>query len=638
LAGGSWLVGTLVFLSWPGSAAAGAESYRMSAHLDPEARKVLGTAEITWLNSSTAPVADLQFHLYFNAWRDSQSSFLTAAERWIRAGGRRLPEDWGGIDVTRISVRSLDPPDPRGGIRSSQDLTAETEFIQPDDGNPYDKTVWRVLLQRAVQPGERLQIDLEFETKVPRTFARTGFRGDYFFLAHWFPKLGVLEYDGTWNCHQFIQTEFFSDFSRYDVTLTVPSGWIVGATGREVERRQEGGETTLRYAEDKVHEFAWVTCPRFQEFKRPFHAQGLPSVEMRLLLMPDHLGQQDRYFAATEATLRYYGEWFGPYPYGYLTIVDPAFGSGSGGMEYPTLFTGGTRWWNPKGSGSPEGVTVHECGHQFWYGIVANNEFEDAWLDEGFNTYSTERVMGIAFQPTFVMRRYLHGSVPYLFGDLVRSEEAASGLNGFESPLKRDVTARPAYQYGPDGYRINAYTKPALMLLTLERLLGWDTFQQVLSTYFRRFAFRHPRPADFQRILEEQTGKDFTWFWDETLYSSNVFDYAVEEVTTRRDGQEVLVRRWGEAIFPVDIRIVFEGGDEVLEQWDGRDRWHRFRYERPERVTRVQVDPGEVLALDVRRVNNSWVKDAPTRLAARKWASKWTVWFQHMLEFLAFAG
>ena len=186
----------------------------MSAHLDPEARKVLGTAEITWLNSSTAPVPDLQFHLYFNAWRDSRSSFLTAAERWIRAGGRRLPEDWGGIDVTRISVRSLDPQDPRGGIRSSQDLTAETEFIQPDDGNPYDKTVWRVLLRRTVQPGERLQIDLEFETKVPRTFARTGFRGDYFFLAHWFPKLGVLEYDGTWNCHQFVQTEFFSDFSR----------------------------------------------------------------------------------------------------------------------------------------------------------------------------------------------------------------------------------------------------------------------------------------------------------------------------------------------------------------------------------------------------------------------------------------
>lgn len=612
---------------------AGAEAYRIEARLVPAEKVVEGSAEIRWRNTARVPVDELRFHLYFNAWRDRNSSFLSRAERWERMRGLR-PEDWGGIDVPTIRVSSLEG----GDAPVLPDLVQDSAFIQPDDGNPYDRTVWEVRLQRPVAPGASVQIRLDFRTKIPRTFARTGFRGDYFFLAHWFPKLGVIEPEGTWNCHQFIQTEFFSDFSHYDVSLTVPKGWVVGATGQLAELTEREGEAVHRYVADRVHEFAWVTCPDFLEYERTFTFDGLPPVKVRLLLMPDHEGQQERYFAATAAALQYYGEWFGPYPYGYLTVVDPAYRSGSGGMEYPTLFTGGTRWLNPEGSGSPEGVTVHECGHQFWYGLVANNEFEHAWLDEGFNTYATERVMNLVFRPTYLVDRYLENFVPLRFADLPRSSRSASGLGGMRSPLKLDVMARPSWQYGPGAYRVNSYTKPALMLVTLERLLGWETFQKVLATYFERFTFGHPKPEDFQAILEEVTGKDFSWFWEQTLYSSDVFDYAVEDVSTRRDGQEVLVRRWGEAIFPVEVRIVFESGEEVRERWDGRDRWKLFRYERVDPVVRVEVDPEEVLTLDVRRSNNSWVRAAPTSAAAAKWASKWMVWFQHLLEFFAFAG
>ncbi|GAB4234172.1 MAG: M1 family metallopeptidase [Acidobacteriota bacterium] len=613
--------------------AAGAEAYRIEARLLREVKVLEGRAEIQWRNTARVPVDELRFHLYFNAWRDRNSSFLSRAGRWVRMQGLR-PEDWGGIEVPAIRVF----PARLEAAAGASDLVQDTAFIQPDDGNPYDRTVWQVRLQRPVEPDEVVEIRLDFRTKIPRTFARTGFRGDYFFLAHWFPKLGVIEPDGTWNCHQFIQTEFFSDFSRYDVSLTVPKGWVLGATGQLVGMRENGEEAVHRYVAERVHEFAWVTCPEFREYERTFTFEDLPAVKVRLLLMPDHEGQQERYFAATEAALRYYGEWFGPYPYGYLTVVDPAYRSGSGGMEYPTLFTGGTRWLNPEGSGSPEGVTVHECGHQFWYGLVANNEFEHAWLDEGFNTYSTERVMETVFRPTFLVDRYLEDFVPLRFSDLPRSPRSASGLGGPHSPLKLDVMARPSWQYGPGAYRVNSYTKPALMLLTLERLLGWETFQKVLATYFQRFTFGHPKPEDFRAVLEEVTGRDFSWFWAETLDSSNVFDYAVEEVATRREGQEVLIRRWGEAVFPVEVRIVFESGEEVKERWDGRDRWRLFRYERADPVVRVEIDPEEVLALDVRRSNNSWVRSAPTAVAATKWAAKWMVWFQHLLEFFAFAG
>ena len=205
-----------------------------------------------------------------------------------------------------------------------------------------------------------------------------------------------------WNTHQFHSaTEFYSDYGVYDVRITVPRGFVVGASGREARARSTTptATTTHRYRGDDIHDFAWTTSPRFLDVRRTFEHPTLPRVEMRLLLQPEHAGQEARHFAATAATLRYYGEWFGAYPYGHITIVDPAFQSGSGGMEYPTLFTAGARWIAPRGVTQPEAVTIHEAGHQCWYGIVGSNEFEHAWMDEGLNTFSDGAGIEEAFEP-----------------------------------------------------------------------------------------------------------------------------------------------------------------------------------------------------------------------------------------------
>ena len=139
--------------------------------------------------------------------------------------------------------------------------------------------------------------------------------------------------------------------------------------------------------------------------------------------------------------LKYYGEWFGPYPYGHITIIDPAYQSGAGGMEYPTLFTAGTRWLAPARVTTPEGVTVHEAGHQFWYGMVANNEFEDAWMDEGFNTYSTARAIAQVYDPNYLALRYFGGFVPWVFKDIALSRE----IDGNRLPgYRRDAEERRA--------------------------------------------------------------------------------------------------------------------------------------------------------------------------------------------------
>ena len=196
---------------------------------------------------------------------------------------------------------------------------------------------------------------------------------------------------GGWTAHQFFaNSEFFSDFGRYDVRMTVPKGWMVGATGVEQSRSRSPAAARRRIAtsQDDVHDFAWTTSPDFIEKRQRFEHAGLPPVQMRLLLQPEHEDLADRHFAGAAAALQYYGEWYGAYPYPTLTIVDPPYQSESGGMEYPTLFTGGTRWLAPRYSNDPEYVVLHEAGHQFWYGMVANNEVEFAWLDEGLNEYT----------------------------------------------------------------------------------------------------------------------------------------------------------------------------------------------------------------------------------------------------------
>jgi hypothetical protein len=343
----------------------------------------------------------------------------------------RRSDEWGRIDISSIALTSP----------ASGDLTASQRFIAPDDGNEHDRTVLSVPLAHPIEPGGSATIDIAWTAHVPRTIARTGAIGNFFFIAQWFPKLGVLQDEG-WNCHQFhAATEFFADYGVYDVSLTVPTGWPLGATGVEREKRDNGnGTTTHRYHQDDVHDFAWTTSPDYLVRTATFEHPTLPPVDMRLLLQPEHDGQADRHFDATRATLKYYGEWYGPYPYGHITIVDPAWQSGAGGMEYPTLFTAGTRWLAPARVTTPESVTVHEAGHQFWYGVVGNNEFEHAWLDEGFNTFSTARAVSQVFDPNYLAVRYFGGFVPWVFRDIRISRETdGNRLTGYRRDAESDA-------------------------------------------------------------------------------------------------------------------------------------------------------------------------------------------------------
>jgi aminopeptidase N len=347
---------------------------------------------------------------------------------------------------------------------------------------------------------------------------------------------------------------------------------------------------------------------------------------MRLLLQPEHAAQAERHFDATRTTLKYYGEWYGAYPYGHITIIDPAYQSGAGGMEYPTLFTAGSRWLAPGRVTTPEGVTVHEAGHQFWYGIVGNNEFEDAWMDEGFNTFSTARAIAQVYDPNYTALRYFGGFVPWVFTDLPQSREIdGNRLTGYRHDARSDAQSTPSFRYFPSTGGSITYNKTALWLNTLERWIGWPTLQRVMATHFERWKFKHPKPADFFAVAKEVSGRDLTGFFDQVYRSSNVFDYGVQDVK----GSTAIVRRYGEAIFPIEIHVTLAGGKRVVERWDGQERWKAYSYDSP--IDAVQVDPQRVLLLDVNYTNNSWTRRPATAKAATRWTAQWLVWLEDCL-------
>ena len=624
-------------------------NYTITARLDPASRTLKGDELITWRNITSTPATSLRFHLYYNAWRNTRSS-------WIReshlAGdtdlASRPEQDWGWIDITNLRVIGA------GG--TPVDLISRLRFIAPDDGNAEDRTLAEVQLDTPVRPGEIVNVHVAWSSRVPRTFSRTGAIGSFYFLAQWFPKIGVLS-DNGWRAHQFhAATEFFADFGVYDVRLTVPNGWIVGASGVESSRRDEGdGTTTHQYLAEDVHDFAWTTSPDFLERTAVFEHPTLPRVALRLLLQPEHAGQADRHFRATQATLKYYGEWYGPYPYPNLTIVDPAWQSGAGGMEYPTLFTAGARWIAPRRVPQPDSVTVHEAGHQWWYGIVASNEFEHAWMDEGLNTFSTARTLDQFFGPQHYAKRYFGGFVPWVFRNVTLSRATdGNRLSGYRTNARADAQSKETWRYWPGSASSISYNKTALWLHTLERMLGWDTLQRAMSTYFSRWAFRHPEPDDFFAAVNEAAGRDLTWFFDQVHRNAYAFDYGVSELTSEQplesgyfgDGDArafasaasdrgyrttVVVRRHAEGIFPVDVRVVFANQEEVRWKWDGRDTWKLFEVTKPVRAVSAEVDPDRVLLLDANYTNNSMAVAPRTAAAARKWSLAWLVWLQDQL-------
>jgi hypothetical protein len=618
-------------------------NYRISVKLDVKKKMLHGSEILAWRNASQDRIKDLQFHLYLNAFKNPESTFM-------KEGGRRYRElrmpTWGWINVTKMSVR--------GG----EDLTDSIEYISPDDGNPDDETVIRVPLAKPVRPGQTITLDVEFEAQLPSIFSRTGFRRNFYMVAQWFPKIGVYEaageryaVKGTWNCHQFhANTEFYADYGVYDVDINVPQKYIVGAVGLlRQEVPDTGGTKTVSFHAEDVHDFSWTASPDFAVVEDRWQ-----DVRIRLLTQQYKLGGiSQRYIQSVKVALQHLNDWIGRYPYPNITIVDPPFlAEQAGGMEYPTLITGLSIWGLPHGvSGLPgipdvEEVTIHEFTHQYWYGLVGNNEFEEAWLDEGFTQYFETRIMDAAYgRKTSAVNFF-----GFHAGDF---EQARSWYTGMKNPKLAPIL-QPAWEYTAGGYDGFTYAKSAVVLTTLERMIGWPVMDEIMRTYFERWKFKHPCTRDFIAVVNEivpkyhgkKFGENMNWYFDEVLSGTNVCDYALSSIGVAELDQpggepgtkneqdyvsRVLVSRLGEVILPVDVLIRFDDGKEIRETWDGRARWKQFSYTGRSRVVSATVDPDDDIPLDINRNNNSKTRE-PSSLPFWKYTMKFMALVQAILS------
>jgi len=613
-------------------------AYEIEAKLDPTKHTIAASETLTYKNLTGQPQQTFPFHLYLNAFQP-QSTFMTEVRR-SGTRGNGPDSDWDPKHFGSVTVDKLE-------VEGAGDLTSKMEFIQPDDHNTEDHTVFQVTLPKPIAPGASVQFRIIFHDLLPRVVERTGYAHDFDMVGQWFPKVGVW-WKNAWNCHQFhANTEFFADFGTFDVKVTVPQNEIVGAGGDLVSTANNSdGTKTLTYHSEDVHDFSWTASPSFTVVEDSWTGSRGP-VKIHLLMSPGHMASAQRYIDAEKGTLRLFDQWYGPYPYDRITMVDPPHGGAdAGGMEYPTLITLGTSLHMPQGVLAPEIVTEHEFGHQYWYGMVATNEFEEAWLDEGINSYTEVKVMDALYGRST-------SAINFPFAQM-----SESGLQqiGYLSDPNKDPIARFAWLFmNSNSYVGITYGKTATVLLTLEKVIGEETLRQALHTYFMRYRFTHPTGEDFLKTIEEVSGKDLRWYFNQAIYGTQILDYSLADAhsdplqwwetsthaSKKNDKDQVYrsyvsVVRKGDFIFPVDVDIKFDDGSTAVEHWNGQDRWVRYQYDRKAKIQSAQIDAHNQLTLDRDPFNNSFTEDSDPR-AAHKLRTIWVFaseWLSQLLAWL----
>ncbi len=461
-------------------------AYTIDAHLDTDKKSLDATETLTYKNLTGQSLTSIPFHLYLNAFRP-ESTFT------------RETHSGGGIRDSEAEDEY--PPEKRGSITLSHidangygDLTSALRFIAPDDGNAEDHTVAEIPLPHSLAPNDSITFHLAFHDQFPLSIARNGYKRDFIMGAQWYPKPGVF-WHGAWNCHQYhATTEFFSDFATFNVSLNLPSRYVVGATGVPTAEFTNGvpkGTKTLSFYAEDVGDFAWAASPNFTITDGTFLSSMGP-VKIHVLALKAHPKAGPRYLDIIQKTMAQFDQRYGPYPYKIVTVIDPEPGSEIGGMEYPTLFTGDTSWYEP--THITELTAEHEFGHQYWYGMVATNEFEDAWLDEGINSYTEVKVLAAILGPynSVFDRSYANA------GDFELQRFEYLGKPDYDPVTRWAFKFRNATSYGDI-----TYGKSSTLLATLEGIIGTSTMDEAMRTYFQRYRFTHPTTEDFLRTIED---------------------------------------------------------------------------------------------------------------------------------------
>ncbi|NYE29419.1 hypothetical protein HDE78_002377 [Rhodanobacter sp. K2T2] len=643
-------------------------SYRINADLDAAKHAVTASEHMTWRNRSDRAVSRVYFHLYLNGFKNNGSTWFTerkvlTAHGQSRGAASLEKGQWGWIDLKQVKQGSA---------------ALAWHYVQPDGGPATDQSVACIDLAQPVPAGGTLTLDIDFLSQLPRVVERTGWWGDFNLVGQWFPKIGVLELAGErgaaaprWNVHEFhFNSEFYADFGSFDVHLTAPSDYTVGAVGKlQGQPTQAQGKTTYHFMQGDVHDFAWLAAKGYKTLDGSWQGPGSPKVAVRVIYPAQYAATAAPTLKATIDSLGYFSTTLGAYPYETITAVVPPYNaSEAGGMEYPTFFTSDGYQEIVPGTLNEymsDFVNIHEFGHGYFYGLLASNEFEEPMLDEGMNEYWDDRMMRERNEDvvlaTPLMKRL--GVAPTMSGFML--DRTAADLKQPADPLSQNSWDRlSSNSYG------TVYSRTATAMHDLEERLGKSVMERAMRLYYQRWRFRHPSAADLRAALIDGSGdaKDVNAIFDQYVYGTAHIDDSItdidvaevlpnagvvttngkpvesdqnaldKQIKTRREAWDkahpkptfddegpfpwrstVTVFRDGASV-PQLLRVTFADGTHQDVRWDDGRRWARFDFVKPAKVVSAELDPPQLAYLDANKLNDS-LTTKPNGAASRRWTA-----------------
>jgi peptidase M1-like protein len=566
--------------------------YRVTAILDTARQQIRGRETIRYTNNSPDPLPYVWMHLEQNI----------CAPTSITNQLDQPPLAFLGSTFD-FSCKGFD-----GGVTLER-VSAGGRIVRP----AIYGTTMRINLPRTLAPGGVLDLEIVWRFPVPPYGAgRMGRDGPLYEIAQWYPRLAVYDDVRGWNHEPYIGAgEFYLEYGSFDVSLTVPASYIVAATGRlrnpelvltpaqrqrlaiartstqpvaiitadeagQVTRTRPAsrGALTWRFTADSVRDFAFAAGPELR-----WDASSYDDILIQTLYRPSATQWEEANRMAREAIKFFSDQWY-RYPYPHATTVEGPIE----GMEYPML----TFVPNSPTREDLQWALSHEFGHQWFPMVVGSNERLYPWMDEGFNTFID--LAGAA--------RYFAGT-PY--GDSIEVHPLHlyfdHAVPGQEQPLiRRPVEVKDLFWTG--------YQKPALMLQTLRyAVLGKERFDHAFKEYIRTWAFKHPTPADFFRLMRDASGADLDWFWRDWVYTTARLDQAIDSI----GAEKVYLSNRGTMTLPVEMDLGYDDGstDRIrlpVDMWNLGPRF-AYRLKEGKAVRRVVIDPRKALP-DVDRSNN----------------------------------
>ena len=563
--------------------------YTMDIDMDVETYQYKGEQELVYTNNSPDTLNRVFYHLYFNA-------FQPGSEMDVRS-------------------RTISDPDPRVGDRISKLSPEEIGYIRPrsltQDGAALNYkvvgTVLEVDLNSPILPGAKTTFNMEWDAQVPVQIRRSGRNnkeGVALSMTQWYPKLAEYDFQG-WHADPYIGREFHGVWGDFEMTLHIDEDYVVGGTGYlQGEPTSKKGKKTWHFVAPDVHDFTWAADPDYVHDTYPgpngvtlhfYYKNNLDIIDNWKDLQPK-----------TAALMEYFNEHIGEYPYKQYSVIQ----GGDGGMEYAmcTLITGERKF------GSLVGVTAHELAHSWFQFLLATNELQHEWMDEGFTSYISDRAMNVVMEEN---KENPNAGSYRGYTYLAKS--------GFEMPL---TTQADRYNSNRS-YGISAYTKGAVFMAQLEYVIGADNLAKTIKRYYKDWGFKHPTPDDFIRVAEKVSGAELEWYLTDFGQTTNTVDYGVKAVSHNEGKATIELERIGQMPMPIDLRVTLEDGTvrnfyiplrmmrwlkenptpgqarTVLGDWAWAYPTYSFEIDAGQKIQLVEIDPSGLMA-DIERENNTF--------------------------------